>query len=179
MTPPDVRYVETPRLLGHPLADGDFEQQCALHGDPAVARTLGGVQSAAWVRERLDAAKAHWAEHGFGWWAFTLREGGAWVGRAGLRRMEIDGVPEVEVGYALLPPYWGRGLATEMARVSVDVAFRRLALPGLVCFALPANRASQAVMRKAGFVYTHRRFLHAGLPHVLYRQANPAPPGTG
>jgi RimJ/RimL family protein N-acetyltransferase len=38
-----------------------------------------------------------------------------------------------------------------------------------VSFTLPNNLASRRVMDKAGFRY-ERNFIHANLPHVLYRQ---------
>jgi RimJ/RimL family protein N-acetyltransferase len=48
------------------------------------------------------------------------------------------------------------------------VAFEDLGLIDVVCFTLPANRASRRVMEKAGFEY-ERDVVHAGSPHVLYR----------
>jgi RimJ/RimL family protein N-acetyltransferase len=74
----------------------------------------------------------------------------------------------VEVAYALLPEFWGRGLATELARESVRTAFEVLGLDDVVCFALPTNRASRRVMEKVGFRY-ERDVVYHGLPHVFYR----------
>ncbi len=80
----------------------------------------------------------------------------------------VGGNDEVELAYALMAEYWGRGLATEMAQEIVAVAFERLHLTEVVCFTLTTNRASQRVMEKAGFEY-ERGVVHAGSPHVLYR----------
>jgi RimJ/RimL family protein N-acetyltransferase len=80
---------------------------------------------------------------------------GAFAGRGGLRRVAIEGRPEVEVGYGLMPERGGQGLATELAGESIRVAFDELQLPELVCFTLPTNRASQRVMEKAGFRYSN------------------------
>jgi RimJ/RimL family protein N-acetyltransferase len=90
------------------------------------------------------------------------------IGRGGLRRAPIDGKDEVEVGYALVPEFWGQGLATELALASVRVAFDVLKVPEIVSFTLPTNRKSRRVMEKAGFQY-QRDFIWADLPHVLYR----------
>jgi RimJ/RimL family protein N-acetyltransferase len=68
----------------------------------------------------------------------------------------------------LVPDFWGRGLATELARESVRVGFGVLGVADLVCFTLPTNARSRRVMEKAGFRY-ERDVEHAGLPHVLYR----------
>jgi [ribosomal protein S5]-alanine N-acetyltransferase len=100
----------------------------------------------------------------------VFREGtsGRFVGRAGLRNTRVGGGDEVELAYALVAEYWNRGLATEMARAILGLAFERLGVTDLVCFTLPTNLASRRVMEKAGFTY-EREVMHAGLPHVLYR----------
>ncbi len=74
----------------------------------------------------------------------------------------------MEVAYGLLPAFWRRGLATEMAAASVRAGFETLGLADLVCFTLITNRASQHVMQKVGFTF-EREVEHAGLPHLLYR----------
>jgi ribosomal-protein-alanine N-acetyltransferase len=83
--------------------------------------------------------------------------------------VEIEGHPEVELGYRVAAAWWGRGIATEMASALVAVARDRLGLADLVAFTLPYNLASRRVMEKAGFTY-ERDIEWAALPHVLYRQ---------
>ena len=99
------------------------------------------------------------------------RRTGAVVGRGGLQHTFVAGCDEVEVGWAIAPAHWGEGLATEMAHVAVEVAFDDLGLGEIVAFTLPTNTASRRVMEKSGFVY-ECEIVHAGLPHVLYRQAH-------
>ena len=157
------------RLAFERPRQADLDELARLHADPRVAETLGGVQSRAQSEAQLRALRRHWDDYGFGIW--TLREAstGRFAGRGGLQRVVIEGRDEVEVAYALRPELWGRGLATEVACESVRVAFEVISLAELVCFTLPANRASQRVMAKAGFHYD-RDIVHAGLPHALYRQ---------
>ena len=130
--------------------------------------TLGGLRSdeetAHYLRDNLD----HWDRYGYGMWVFSDRADGRFVGRAGLRNTRVGGNDEVELAYALVAEYWGRGLATEMAKEILKLAFERLDLEDVVCFTLPTNQASQRVMEKAGFEY-ERDVVHAGSPHVLYR----------
>jgi [ribosomal protein S5]-alanine N-acetyltransferase len=116
------------------------------------------------LRKHLD----HWDRYGYGLWVFRDREDGRFVGRAGLLNTYVGGNDEVELAYALVAEYWGRGLATEMAGEILAVAFEKLGMEDVVCFTLTTNRASQRVMEKAGFEY-ERDVVHAGLPHVLYR----------
>lgn len=158
----------TARLLLTRMRAQDFDQLHAFHSDPQVMATLGGVRTRDETQRVLDELVAHWEQHGFGYWMAHNRETRAFAGRGGLRRVVLDGRPEVEVGYGFMPECWGQGLATELARESIRVAFEELQLPELVCFTLPTNRASQRVMEKAGFRYVGET-VWANRPHVLYR----------
>ena len=94
-------------------------------------------------------------------------------GRGGLQYTFVAGTNEVEVAWAIVPDRWGQGLATELARASVALAFDDLRLREIVAFTLPHNVASRRVMEKSGFEY-EGPIVHAGLPHVLYRRFPPA-----
>ena len=113
----------------------------------------------------------HWERHGFGMWLLRDRWTGAVVGRGGLQHTFVAGCDEIEVVWAIAPTRWGEGFATELARAAVGVAFDDLGLGEVVAFTLPTNVASRRVMEKSAFVY-EREIVHAGLPHVLYRQAH-------
>ena len=160
--------IETPRLHLCRMSAEDLDDLTRMHLDARVMATLGGVRSPAVTVEWLGRQLDHWRQHGFGLWMARDRATGQFVGRGGLHHVEIDGRDEIEVGYAFLTEFWGRGLATELARESVRVAFAELHLPEIVCFTLPTNRASQRVMQKAGFRY-ERDLTYKDLPHVFYR----------
>lgn len=162
----ETRSTRRLRLL-RPSQD-DFAELCRMHRDERVMATLGGVRDEAETAELLRQAIAHWREHGWGWWSLRDPETRSFVGRGGLRRLEVAGRAEVEVAYALLPGFWGRGLASELARESAAVAFDELGLREIVALALPHNRASRRVMEKTRFCF-ERDVDHAGLEHVLYR----------
>jgi RimJ/RimL family protein N-acetyltransferase/GrpB-like predicted nucleotidyltransferase (UPF0157 family) len=160
--------LETRRLLLSRPTDADLPELTALHADGRVMATLGGLRTAEELEAMHRRLLGTWERDGFGWWVARLRPDGRFVGRGGLRRVLIGGREEVEVGYGLVPDFWGRGLATELARESVRVGFEVLGVAELVCFTLPTNARSRRVMEKAGFCY-ELDVDHAGLPHVLYR----------
>lgn len=165
---------DTSRLYAERLRADHLADLLALHADPRMMATLGGVRTDAQTRAFLAANLDHWERCGFGLWMLHDRAGRL-AGRAGLRRVAIAGIEETEIAYALLPDFWGRGLATEIARALRDIGFARLGLSSLVAFTLPDNRASRRVMEKLGLRF-ERAFEHAGLPHVLYRIARDATP---
>lgn len=81
----------------------------------------------------------------------TRREDGALMGGAGHTAMEEDG--EVEIGYWLGEPHWGRGYATEAAQAVIDHAFAEGAFERLHGRCRVANTASRRVLEKCGFQY--------------------------
>jgi RimJ/RimL family protein N-acetyltransferase len=165
-TPP---VLETVRLVGRPISHEDFAVLSVLHHDPRVMATLGGIRSDEETRRFLDEKVGHWERNGFGMWMFFARDDSRFVGRGGLQRIEIEGVPEVEIGYTVRAEEHGRGFGTEMARALVEVDAPRHGLDDLVSFTLPTNTASQRVMEKAGFTF-ERAIHHAGHEQVLYRR---------
>lgn len=169
MNPSDqIETITTPRLTGERFRPDHFDLLCRLHQDPVVMATLGGVRPDEKTQEFLDENVAHWDTHGFGLWILRDRASGAFAGRAGLKWIHVGGAMEIELGYTFLQEYWGRGLATEIAQASIDVAFGPLDLDNIVCFTLPTNFASQRVMAKVGFIF-EREIVHLGDATLLSR----------
>ena len=164
----EIDRIETKRLIGERLREEHIGYHRAMDTDPDVMATLGGIRSENESWELLRSGLEHWQRNGFGPWVFHDRETGEEVGGAALRRVSIEGQPEVEVGYRVAAAWWGRGIATEMASALVGVARDRLGLAEIVAFTLPDNLASRRVMEKVGFTY-ERDIEWAKLRHVLYR----------
>jgi ribosomal-protein-alanine N-acetyltransferase len=167
-----LHELRTERLLLRRMDPVDYGAFLQMHQDARVMEMLGGVRHAEELTRWFNNVAGEWSRHGFSWWSARDLASGEFIGRGGLRRLNIDGREEVEVGYALRPEFWGRGYATELARESVRVGFAQLKLPELVSFTQPKNVASRRVMEKAGFRY-ERDFIYANTPQVLYRQFAP------
>jgi RimJ/RimL family protein N-acetyltransferase len=167
----EIDRIETERLVCERVRAEDADELAQLMLHPDVVRTTWldvDPPTHADVVEKVVGNARHWQRHGFGPWMLRDRATGKLVGRAGLQHTMTTGVDEVEVGWAIMPDRWGEGLATEVARTSVDVAFGPLGLDEVIAFTAPDNIASWRVMEKAGFVH-EGEFAHFGLPHVLYR----------
>jgi RimJ/RimL family protein N-acetyltransferase len=155
-------------LLAERLTPAHLPDLRHMDGDEQFMQNLGGVRDEAGTLSYLERNLAHWAEHGFGLWMLRDRGSGGMIGRAVLRHLEVEGVDEVETGYGFLPEHWGRGLATEVAHACIQLGRTRLGLKSVVAITLPANRASQRVLLKAGMVY-QREINHEGMRHMLFR----------
>ena len=169
--PDSLERVETLNLVLERLRMEHLPEVSRLLRDPRVAATGwpgGRPPSERDVVISLEDKERHWARYGFGMWLMRDRATGEMVGRGGLQwTAYVRELDEVEVGWSVMPERWGEGLATELARASVDVAFGPLGLDQIVAFTLPDNVASRRVMEKAEFEYD-RDILHVGVPHVLY-----------
>ena len=164
--------LDTPRMRGEPLGPEHETEMAELTLDPRVYRTLwpwSFPPTRADVRSSLADKRRHWERYGFGLWLLRDRSTGELVGRGGLQYTDALGGYAVEAAWAIVPERWGRGLASELARASVKVAFDSLRLEELIAITLPDNAASRRVMEKAGFRYD-RDIVHVGLAHVLYRR---------
>lgn len=115
------------------------------------------------IQRTLD----RYALDGSGLNAILLGDGTA-VGQCGLLTQEVDGLPELEVGYHLLPAHWGRGFASEAAIACRRFAFERGLAPSVISLIDPQNARSQAVARKNG-MSPEKLTTHRGIPAHVWR----------
>jgi RimJ/RimL family protein N-acetyltransferase len=159
--------------------DEDREAFAAMSSDARVMEffriSLSRVESDAMV----DGIQKHFSEHDFGLWAIEVPGVAHFIGFAGLAvaRFSAHFTPCVEIGWRIAFEHWGRGYATEAARLALGYGFGTLALPEVVSFTSATNHRSRAVMERLGM---HRDpaddFDYPSLPeghplrrHVLYR----------
>jgi ribosomal-protein-alanine N-acetyltransferase len=145
--------LETARLRLRPFQLGDLEDLYRLYGDAEVMRYITNGQPR--TREDTIAALArmmgHWPRLGLGMWALFDRADGRFIGRCGLQ--PLGDSTETELGYTLLKEFWGRGIATETARLALRHGFETCGLERIIAIAHPANGASRRVIEKVGFRY--------------------------
>ncbi len=162
-------HFTTARLQAERLTADHLPEVHRMHEDAVVMAQLGGVRTEEQTAAYMDRNLRHWAEHRFGLWILRERGGADPIGRAVLRHLTIGDADEVEVGYALYQPYWGRGLATEIAARCVGLAEHDLGLAEIVGLTDPANRASRHVLEKVGLTY-ERDCVHHDRPTAFFRK---------
>jgi len=79
----------------------------------------------------------------------------SFVGVVGAR-LEATGI--AELGYALSPAFWGKGLATEAARAFVGAVFRLTSCVSIRARVRVDNASSRRVLEKIGFAFVDRGF---------------------
>ncbi len=155
----------TPRLRLRWLEASDAAFILELVNDPDWHRHIGdrGVRT-------LDDALAYIAEGpramysrlGHGLYAIDLLRGGATIGLCGLIRR--DTLPEVDIGYALLPQFRGHGYALEAAQATLRVARGQFGLRRLLAITSPGNAASERLLGKLGLRFERTAELVPGGP---------------
>mgnify|MGYP001369290728 CR=1 FL=1 len=163
------KEIRTERLLLRQWRESDVEPLAEIYTQPEYLRFMPAIdrhQTAAQVERWMRS----WREDGVSQWAAVDLETDRLIGRIGLIRhhdwpLEPD---PIEVGWTLHRDYWGRGLATQGGRASMEIWRERL--PGdqrLLSITVPGNTRSRAVMERLGLSYRGQVAWH-GIEHVWY-----------
>lgn len=159
--------LETPRLLLRPFQPADASVAYNWLTDAEIMRYMptGQDDTMEQVEARLARYIAHQQQHGYSRWLMFDRVSGEPMGDAGLLFMPATG--EIELGYRLLKPWWGQGLATEAAVAWLQYAFDHLGLTEVIAFSHPDNYGSVRVMQKTGFRFLRQDQI-SGMEVVVY-----------
>lgn len=145
---------ETERLVLRRFTLDDAQSWLPLISLPDIIRYTGDSPGATIeaARETLRTRPLHDYEvHGYGRMACIEKASGRLVGFCGLKY--VDGLNETDIGYRFLPECWGKGYATESARVVMEYGLRELGLPRIVGTVYPENTGSVRVLEKLGMAF--------------------------
>lgn len=135
---------------------GDLDMYHAWISDPAVMHFLSWrtttrdeslVRLAEAILEKDKIPRTRY------YLAVVLHEDECIIGEAGftvLSRGETGGI--AEIGYFLLPEYWGKGYASEATELMIGYCFTELGLHKVMATCDAENRASESVMKKCGML---------------------------
>lgn len=157
------KVIDTGRLILRRFTPDDLPAFYQLCSRPEIIRYAQSTPLASLeeAREFMQTAPLRdYATYGYGRFACVWKESGEVIGFSGVKY-----VPEIadnELGYRFFPEFWGRGLATEAGRASIDFARAELGLRRLVALVHPDNAASASVLMKLGFAI-ERQLRFSGL----------------
>ena len=157
--------LETDRLVLRPPVPEDADALAPMYADREVMRYLGSGRTLTHEQTERSVQRMieGWEADGFGLFTTVRKEDETIIGRVGLilwnpetwepTRASSEGPKELEVGYTIGRPFWGRGYATEAAAASRDFALERLGAHRLIALIIQGNDASERVALKLGFQY--------------------------
>ncbi len=147
-TPPEL---ETGRLSLRRLEFDDAPFLVELLNQPSFLANIGdrGVRTVEDAPRYLrEGPMAMYGKYGFGLWHVSRRSDGAAIGMCGLLKRDI--LPDVDVGYAFLPQFWGKGYAFEAADATLRHAAKKFGLKRVVAVVSEGNEPSIRVIEKLG-----------------------------
>lgn len=170
--------IETERLILRAHGIDDFDDCAALWGSPEVTRFIGGTPRPpqdAWFRILRYAG--HWTLLGCGFWAIVDKQSGAFLGEGGFSDFRrgiaaLDTVPEM--GWALLPSAWGKGIAKEAVSAFSDWGDQHFRSTTFACIIAPDNHASIRVAETVGFRATEQ-ILYNQDPTIIFKRNRHVP----
>ena len=144
-------FLETERLQLRQLTLEDAPFILELLNEPSYIQNIGdrGVRTLDDARAYLrDVPLASYAKNGFGLLMVELKDSGEALGMCGL--IKRDTLPDVDIGFAFFPRYWGRGYAFEAAAAVLAYGREVMKLERVVGVVSPGNTGSSNVLRKLG-----------------------------
>ena len=131
----------------------DFDEYFQLVGDARVMemiteRAIPIEEAQVDFEQLIDNNKLN---ENFGNFKILILSSNEFVGLAKLALHEEDQV-EAELGYMILPYYWGKGIASQVARQLIEHAKQQQSLEKLVAIIDPKNIPSRKILINHGFV---------------------------
>ena len=162
--------LQTDRLIIRPFVAEDAPFLLRLLNEPSFIENITdkGVRTLDQARSYLaEGPLASYAAHGHGLWMVQHRATGNPMGMCGL--IKRDTLPEVDLGYAFVPEFWGLGYAREAARACLAWGRDTLHLRGLLAIVSPGNAASIRLLEALAFQCTGTLSLGPGDEVAVYR----------
>jgi [ribosomal protein S5]-alanine N-acetyltransferase len=154
------------------LAQSDFNALVELFTCPRARQYLGGP-----ITEELAAQRS------LDWIARSSTEP-IWAIRASVEPVLLGYVlldehhdgSDIEISYALLPAFWGCGLAAEALKQALRIAFSELGLLRIIAETQAKNLRSTALLKRIGMT-EERRVFRFGEEQIIFAFDNPSPQG--
>lgn len=154
-------HIETNRLILRELRPEDDKAFLVLNSDPVVMHYLdeNPLSTIQQSRDIIANIRQQYADHGIGRWAAIEKSSGDFIGWSGLKfitTVENNQTRFHDVGYRLIPRYWGKGYATESAKAALEYGFTNMKLQEIIGMCNEENLASRRALEKCGLTFIEK-----------------------
>lgn len=149
-----MKILETERLTLRLQTTNDAEFILELLNDPSWFQFIGdrGVRTIEEARSYiLNGPVRMYEQFGFCLYLVERKEDHIPIGICGL--VNRDSLDDIDIGFAFLPKYWGKGYAYEAASAVMTYAKDTLALKRIVAITTQDNHASAKLLEKIGLKF--------------------------
>jgi len=148
-------FIETERFFLREIQEEDENGFFELDSDPDVHRYLGNkpVENIEQIRETIRYVRQQYVENRIGRWAIIEKNTNNFIGWTGLKLVKEstnNHINYYDLGYRIIKKYWGKGIATETAKASINYGFTKLLLNDIYATANCDNLASNKILNKVG-----------------------------
>jgi RimJ/RimL family protein N-acetyltransferase len=149
-----MQVLQTQRLILRRMNPADAPFILRLVNEPSWLRFIGdkGVRN---LDDACDYIRKGpmdmYQRHGFGLYVVELKADGVPIGTCGL--IKRDALPDVDIGFAFLPQFWGRGYAYEAAAAVLEHGKTAFGLARIVAITSLDNDSSIRLLEKMGMAF--------------------------
>ncbi len=158
--------LETERLILRKFVLADAPFILELLNTPTWLQFIGdkGVRNLEDAENYLkNGSLKSYEENGFGFYLVAEKSTQKPIGMCGfIKRQEFE---NVDLGFAFLPDYIGKGFGYEIAQATLYYGIEVLKLGRIIAIVDPRNMASNALLQKLGFVF--EKTIHFGMEKTL------------
>ncbi|MBI5669977.1 MAG: GNAT family N-acetyltransferase [Chloroflexi bacterium] len=178
--------LETAHFRLRQITSADADAIIGLFGNPEVMRYSNSppILTNEAAVEFINWLEGHFQHRAALRWGITFRGDDRVIGTCGFHFWDAEN-RHTDIGYDLLPEYWGKGYMTEIVRVLVGWCFQNLNLHRIQADCTAGNIGSERVLEKVGFTlegiwrerdWEHGRFVDIKQFGLLRREF--LPPGS-
>lgn len=150
----EVTIIETQRLQIQEVNKNDTQFIFDLLNSPGWIQHIGnrGIRTLTDAEAYIQSPLAQsYEKDGFGLYKMVLKEEQKPIGLCGL--IDRSDLPHVDIGFAILPQYQGKGYTFEAAKATMEHGQSKLGLEVIWGITGPSNIKSQKLLEKLGLKF--------------------------
>lgn len=154
-------------LLLEKMRSKDFALHCVLVSNEKVMKMVSGkVMNPGETKDKFGKIlQANCIHPDLGYFKITNSQTGNFIGVAKIELREKTS-NEAELGYLILPEFWGKGIASKVVKRLMDLAREEKQLKSLYAIIDPDNIPSRKILENNGFISKESKEFD-GLPGEL------------
>lgn len=148
-------YIETDRVILRDWAHDDLEHFARINEDHLVMEYYPSRLDEEASARLMANFQEHIDQKGYGFFAAEEKGTGTFMGFAGLAAVpeNMPFAPAIELAWRFDYDFWGKGLATEVARALISYGFDDLKLDSIVAYCLNDNIRAIPALETLGFAH--------------------------
>lgn len=159
---------ETKRLVFRKVLPSDYEAWLPFHQEPKSNQYWIGINKDPKIacQDQFNSIFHRYRNNTGGMNALIDKNTNSLIGLCGLMLQNVDGIKELEIGYSILPMYWGLGYASEAAKKCKEIAKQNKWASHLISIIQIDNIPSQRVAEKNGMHIEKTTVYHNNTVHI-------------